>query len=883
MEKIKTASHLNDEITPYELYLKLLGEYFGSSIDYDPNSLGDLPPNFIKLRYQIDAVNEAFGMLEKHNGCVLADVVGLGKTVIAALLAKKFLLNNGKDYTKILVVYPPALEINWKNTFRDFGLDSYTKFITNGSLHKIVKGDLDYWELQDYDLVIVDEAHKFRNHETEGFKNLQRICKAPKNIDDVKDKRKKVVLVTATPLNNKPEDILHQISLFQDTKMSTLPITNLTRFFSQLKEQYQELKRSDELNIEKLREIYEKIRKYVVEPITIRRTRKDILNIPEYRDDMKKQGISFPEVEVPHRLEYFLGTELTEIFYNTIFYLTDEDKIQYFRYQAIWGLKPEVQVKYYENAERVAKSLTFIMKTLLVKRLESSFYAFKKSLNSLKISTDNMIQMFEQDKIIIAPDLDINKLLDKGLSFEDIEEEIKLLSDTNSQNNVFKKDDFKSEFLNGLKKDSKLLTELLNNWENIARDPKLEKFISCLNEELLNPKTNPGGKLVIFSESKDTVHFLQNELEKEARNDIISITSGNRKNKYNEIVNNFDANIPKEKQRDDYNILISTEVLSEGVNLHRSNVIVHYDTPWNSTRMMQRIGRVNRIGTVAPKILNYVFYPSAEGDAQIKLRKTALMKLQAFHTAFGEDNQIYSEEEILDEVKLFKGEIKEEDDERLKYLFILRNLKKENPELIEKIRKLPLKIRCGRSNKPDYRNMSVAFIKTKIKNEFYLIKDETGASEITPIEAIKIFEALSDEKPQTLIENHHTHIQSALYAFQISEENNNKLSDPTAKGGEANRAKSFFGELNKHEFVKTEFHNQLKLVVKLIDKGTYTNLSTDIVRLQKKTKKDKLQITEVITELKKIFKNYDIDFHKSEEIRERQKLEPQLILSESFT
>jgi hypothetical protein len=83
--------------------------------------------------------------------------------------------------------------------------------------------------------------------------------------------------------------------------------------------------------------------------------------------------------------------------------------------------------------------------------------------------------------------------------------------------------------------------------------------------------------------------------------------------------------------------------------------------------------------------------------------------------------------------------------------------------------------------------------------------------------------------------------------------------------------------------VKTEFHNQLKLVVKLIDKGTYTNLSTDIVRLQKKTKKDKLQITEVITELKKIFKNYDIDFHKSEEIRERQKLEPQLILSESFT
>ncbi|GIV28619.1 MAG: hypothetical protein KatS3mg027_2433 [Bacteroidia bacterium] len=101
-------------LPPFELYIKLLIEYFGKSIDYDPDSVGDLPSNFKKLSYQMDAVNEGFNMLLKHNGFFLADVVGLGKTVIATMVAKKFLLQNGKENTKILVVYPPAVEKNWK-------------------------------------------------------------------------------------------------------------------------------------------------------------------------------------------------------------------------------------------------------------------------------------------------------------------------------------------------------------------------------------------------------------------------------------------------------------------------------------------------------------------------------------------------------------------------------------------------------------------------------------------------------------------------------------------------------------------------------------------------------------------------------------------------
>ena len=154
------------------------------------------------------------------------------------------------------------------------------------------------------------------------------------------------------------------------------------------------------------------------------------------------------------------------------------------------------------------------------------------------------------------------------------------------------------------------------------------------------------------------------------------VSSENRKQLYDTIVNNFDANCAVDKQVNNYSIIITTEVLAEGVNLHRSNVIIHYDTPWNSTKLMQRIGRVNRIGTKASAIYNYVFYPSAQGDSQIQLNKTAFMKIQAFHTAFGEDNQVFSTDEILDKVKLFNGNYQEEKDERLKFLYFLRNFRK---------------------------------------------------------------------------------------------------------------------------------------------------------------------------------------------------------------
>ena len=165
---------------------------------------------------------------------------------------------------------------------------------------------------------------------------------------------------------------------------------------------------------------------------------------------------------------------------------------------------------------------------------------------------------------------------------------------------------------------------------------------------------------------------------------------------------NFDANLPKDLQQNDYDIILSTEVLAEGVNLHRANVIVNYDTPWNATRLMQRIGRVNRIGTKAKEVLIYNFFPTAQVDNDIELQKKAMMKLQAFHAALGEDSQIYSPDEVTQSFGLFDKDVDddEERDERLDYLMQIRDIKEKDPDLFKRIRN-HAPAGAGRSQRPD--------------------------------------------------------------------------------------------------------------------------------------------------------------------------------------
>lgn len=901
IQQFKEKTHIGQTFTPFELYVKFLIEYFGKNIDYDPDTVGDLPSTYKKLSYQIDAVNQGFQMLLDHNGFFLADVVGLGKTVVAAMIAKRFLIANGSLNTKILVIFPPALEKNWKTTFRQFGIAKHAKFITNGRLEKILKGnDLDYWAKEEYDLILVDEAHRYRNHTSQMFDNLQRICKAPRNLNGenglVPGNKKKVILISATPLNNRPQDLYYQLLLFQDARKSTLPITNLQSFFGPIVREYKEIMKQDEPDLGRIRELYEKIREKIVEPITVRRTRNDLRKYPKYIEDLNEQGIEFPEISAPRAKEYQLNAGLSKLFYRTVFYLTDEDKINYYRYQAVRFLREDIQDEFgYEKATLISKSLAGIMKTLMVKRLESSFKAFKVSLHNLLNSTRRMIEMFERGRILVAPDLKVNDLIEKGYSFDEIEELILELTADNPRNNVFAPEDFETDFLSGLKKDEALLNELCEEWSRIEDDPKLDAFFKAIDEELFRSDINPTSQLVIFTESKDTADYLQEKIEDRLATKVLNVSSKNRNKLFDTIQENFDANYTGDR-RNDYKVLITTDVLAEGVNLHRANVIVNYDTPWNATRLMQRIGRVNRIGSFAGVIYSYNFYPSQQGDEEIRLYNNALVKLQGFHTAFGEDAQIYTHEELVEQFELFKEGVNADEDKRLIYLQFIRQFKDENPREFRRIKAFPLKARTARNLKKAKKEgvppSTVAFLQSPYKTEFYQINENLQVVPLTFVEAAQIFEAASNEPAGELPKAHFDHVQAALQTFEqdFFGAATETVTTTDQADGISRQAQKFlrdFRQMTKREEIKTACTN----ISALIERGVYTPLPNEVKKLRQQLDKKKILYGEAENLIKRLAAKYDALANEDDEFSNGSSsskteidfnIEPEIVLSETF-
>lgn len=863
--------------TPFELYVKFLIEFFGNNIDYDPDSISDIPlKKFKKLSYQIDAVNQGYELLLKHNGFFLADVVGTGKTVMAVLLAKKFIINNGPK-TKILVVYPPTLEKSWKSTFKEFRIDDKCHFIANGSLNKIVDGNHNYSDKERYDLILVDEAHKFRNSKSRQFENLQIICKSGReNIGGIQGFEKKVVLISATPLNNKPEDIYYLISLFQDIRNSNLSETNLQKFFYPHTARYKTLIQETPLNLLGIQEIFNDIRDKVVKDITIRRTRTDLVKNERYRKDLQEQGIVFPTVANPIANEYELSNQLAELFLDTANSIIDKDKIDFFRYQAIAYLTDEANNGVYQNAQTVSRSLAYIMQTQLIKRLESSFYAFKKSLGKITNSTKQMIEMYERDSIFIAPDLDISDLINKGMTDEEIEIEILKIDDEKPKNKVFKRTDFKDGFIEGLEKDYEYLSALNNRWQAVeeSNDPKWNVFISLLEKEYFDKSKNELEKLVIFTESADTLQYLKSRLEKESIYKVLSITSENRNRDFETIRENFDANY-EETFKNDFNIILTTDVLAEGINLHRANVIVNYDTPWNPTKLIQRLGRINRIGTKANFIYNYNFYPSEHGDRRINLRQKSLVKLQSSHSTFGEDNKIFTMDEIIDQFRMFE-EKDEEKDLRTEYLEWLRKFKDQNEEYFEKINEMPLKVRCVR--KSSDKNKTIAFVRNGDHKNIYLHENGKSIS-LTFEKAVKIFEAKEDEVGIVAIpEVHYTQTN------HITEQFERDLTTPEMIGGaddkmdiRSNKAVNDMNNwLSNHILVSKIAIEGAKNLLPLLKNGTYSNLTNEVFKLRNETDVKKLE-----NELIRLSDKYTSKIRRADK-KYLEPLEPKIIISETF-
>ena len=729
------------EFTPYEQYIKLLQLQFGDVVDKNLGQEieGYLPAKVHKLDYQIEAVKRCISIMHEHGGFMLADVVGLGKTIIGTLIIKRFLSvpeNDGRE-RKVLIITPPAIQSGWKKTIAMFDKDSdekiapYIDFITTGRIANVTEED--DWEendddsadsgefvgtLQDknYGFIVIDESHKFRNSTTFMYRSLDElIIKIGSNTGVYRY----IGLLSATPQNNRPNDLKNQIYLFErnrnDSTLKKAESGNIEKFFADVNREYDLLinNRSnitEEERKQRLEAVSKKLRDCVLSDILERRTRTDVEKY--YKEDVESQGLVFPKIVGPNTLKYIMDDELAQLFSDTMTIIAPNQNerlltnewLKYSRYRAIeYFVDPANEQKHTGRGNRgvndVARQMATIMQILLVKRLESSFTAFTQSLFNLRRYTENMIRMWENNTIFVCPQINVNQELDyeaktkkRGgkVSFNDCVEEIrvKIQKLTNQgrnergQNAEYERNDFKEEYYSQLKEDNNLISNLCDRWAKNSQDPKFDAFKENIKPELFNPEKNTSGKLVIFSEAIDTVQALARAVKAKGYKPLV-ITAANRDEMEKTIEENFDANYEGE-WKDEYNVIITTEVLAEGVNLHRANVILNYDTPWNSTRLMQRIGRVNRIGSKEPFVYVYNFMPSAEGDAQIELVRKAHTKLQSFHILFGEDSKIFSDEESVVHYDMIKA-IEGEESPMQQYVYELKQYKETYPERYKQI------------------------------------------------------------------------------------------------------------------------------------------------------------------------------------------------------
>ncbi len=696
VDTINNNTWLSNTITPYELYLKLIYEYLQEDINLqDSVDDIDLPDGFMPLAYQRQAVQQALKKLREYNGVFLADVVGLGKTFIAAQLLQQV-------RGKILVICPPALQDYWNDALQDFRVSA--KIESLGKLESVQTNI--YNTGRTYSHIVVDEAHRFRNDSTQSYAHLLEICR-----------NKKVILITATALNNRIDDIAAQLGLFQKPKQSTIPgVPNLEQFFNNLKKQLKGLEKDSPEYQQKINSISTTIREKVLKHVMVRRTRTDVITY--FKQDIEQQGLKFPQVQAPARIVYQFRDKTETTFSDTI---TQLKAFQYARYTPLLYYTGDLS----DFERQQQKNIGGFMRTMLIKRLESSFYAFKQTIGRFIDSYDKFIAMYHKGTVYISKAVDVYDLLDND-SLEILENLV-----TEKEVEAYSNDQFKPAFIDHLNNDFNTLKQIKQNWNSINDDPKLARLIDTLQQS----KQLKHNKPVIFTESRETGSYLFDKLKQEFANQVLFYSSDGGQTVNGKhapaaartlIKQNFDPN--NKQPQNNINLLITTDVLAEGINLHRSNSIINYDLPWNPARVMQRVGRVNRLGTQHREILICNFFPTSQADEHLQQETSITNKIKLFHNMMGEDAQYLTEGEQIASQQLFDAlenpatynDENGEPDSELKYLQIIRNLRDHQPELFARIKQLPKKARTGRKVPRLRQDALLTFIRIGALKKFYV-------------------------------------------------------------------------------------------------------------------------------------------------------------------
>ena len=749
IKQIEKRLWIHSTPEPYKIFIRILHELYKQSdpsVIEAPDAISD--GKFSNLRYQLDAIQSAIDCIEKNNGVIIADVVGLGKSIIASSVARNL------DIPRAFIIAPPHLLQQWKDYVQDFGIRGAV--VESGG--KIETLHNQHAHSDKPALFIIDEAHRYRNELTNDYQYLHQLTRSNAN--------NKVMLLTATPYNNRPQDLFAMVKLFQTPSRSTIhSVDNLSFRFHELIAKYRKLEKEGKKKLtDRVKKELQKLSadlRLLIDPIIIRRSRIDLKEIKEYADDLKNQGISFPEVVGPELVEYDLAS-IRELYTTTLVKLTEtQNGFIGARYMsATYLVDRDAFINKYRNffdetdLQTAQKNLAQFMKRLLVMRFESSKYAFESTLRKMIKSLKIMVAWWEKGYVPILKkgelsdpeEIDIDALLDEIEKSDnetvDIDAIKKIAVPVPSEM-------FRSEFISDVKHDIDLLDSIYKEWfiqGEIGYDPKqecVEKKISSLISE------NKSRKIVIFSSFADTAEWVaKNLIEHGFYRTLLYTGTSSAPNSRQVVSENFDASYEPSKQKNDYDIIVATDALSEGFNLHRAGIIINYDIPFNPTRVVQRIGRINRINKkVFEKIYILNFFPTDVGAPITNLKNISTLKMLLINSIIGSDTKTLTPDEDLQ--SFFKKQYSDADpasgevswDNEFKNIY---NAVKHDANLIREVMEIPERTRIVRNNKNE--NISISFAKRGNGILFALAKDgEKTAQIIAPEQVLKYFKAEQDE------------------------------------------------------------------------------------------------------------------------------------------
>jgi superfamily II DNA or RNA helicase len=680
-------------------------------------------------------------------------VVGLGKSIVASAIAK-----NMDDVDKTVIIAPPHLKDQWDEYSFEFGLVG-SRVVSSGKIEELHR------ELAQHHspiLYIIDEAHRYRNEITDTYQYLHQLTRS--------HAQNRVILLTATPYNNRPQDLFALVKLFQMPSHSTInTVDNLSVRFRELIARYNDLEKQGKKDLtakikQELYELSEKLR-VLIEPVVIRRSRIDLKEIKEYADDLRTQNIQFAEVEGPDLVNYELG-DIQDLYIKTLEKLSNDFTSARYNPTSYLINPGEFMSKYGElffatDLRLIQSNLAKLIKRLLVMRFESSKAAFYTSLVSFISYYNKFVKWWE---IGYVPILKAGHIEDPDE--DEIEQTLSEIND-NEENLDIKairkkaipipREMFKNELIDAIHSDIHLLTELKREWfptDEIGYDPKFAEVKIQIDNMLLE---NSQRKIVIFSYFFTTAEYVYKQLNSSGYK-VMLYSGASNKTERNVVRQNFDASYKQSDQRDDYDIIVATDALSEGFNLNRAGIVINYDIPYNPTRVVQRIGRINRINKMLfSKICIYNFFPTVIGEENISIKSISTLKMLLINNIVGSDTRTLTPDEDLK--SYFKQQFVEADTssaERswdIEYRNIFNNLR-HNHKLMEEVYKIPERVRIIRhisslckGGQGGFKEAVISFVKRGNHSLFAIAEKGCQEASIKSAhEVLHLFQAEPDEK-----------------------------------------------------------------------------------------------------------------------------------------